>query len=99
MKSLTKLLRVDRGFTVARLLTFDTSLPSEHYPDQARQIEFERNLRARLEALPGVKSAATVDTLPLGNAGGTSRFVIAGHTRSCDGRVRGQLARDQPELL
>jgi putative ABC transport system permease protein len=81
IKSLTKLLRVDPGFTVARLLTFDTSLPSERYPDKARQIEFERNLRARLEALPGVTSAATVDTLPLGNAGGTSRFVIAGHAR------------------
>ncbi len=81
MKSLTKLLRVDPGFSVAHLLTFDTSLPSEHYPDKARQIEFERNLRARLQALPGVNSAATVDTLPLGNAGGTSRFVIAGHAR------------------
>jgi len=81
MKSLTKLLHVDPGFTVAHLLTFDTSLPSQHYADKAHQIAFERSLRARLEALPGVKSAATVDTLPLGNAGGTSRFVIAGHAK------------------
>jgi putative ABC transport system permease protein len=81
MKSLSRLLRVDPGFSVAHLLTFDTSLPQQHYPDAAHQVEFERNLRARLQALPGVKSAATVSTLPLGNAGGTSRFVIAGHAR------------------
>ena len=81
IKSLTKLLRVDPGFTVAHLLTFDTSMPAQHYPDAARQVEFERELRARLQALPGVKSVATVDTLPLGNAGGTSRFVIAGQAR------------------
>jgi len=81
IKRLTKLLRVDPGFTVAHLLTFDTSLPQQHYPDHQEQIDFERNLRQRLQALPGVKSAATVSTLPLGNAGGTSRFVIAGHPR------------------
>jgi predicted permease len=81
MKSLSRLLRVDPGFNVEHLLTFDTSLPMQHYPDAAHQIEFERNLRARLQALLGVKSAATVSRLPLGNAGGTSRFVIAGHAR------------------
>ena len=81
IKSLTKLLHVDPGFSVAHLLTFDTSLPQQHYPGEPQQVEFERNLRARLQSLPGVKSAATVDTLPLGNAGGTSRFVIAGHSR------------------
>jgi predicted permease len=81
MKSLSRLLRVDPGFSVAHLLTFDTSLSQQHYRDAAHQVEFERDLRARLQALPGVKSAATVSTLPLGNAGGTSRFVIAGHAR------------------
>ncbi len=81
MKSLTKLLQVDPGFSVARLLTFDTSLAKQHYPDEGCQVEFERNLRTTLQALPGVKSAATVSTLPLGNAGGTSRFVIAGHAK------------------
>ena len=82
MKSLTKLLKVDPGFSVAHLLTFDTSLPKQNYPDDPRQVEFERNLRARLQTLPGVKSVATVSDLPLGNAGGTSRFVLAGHARN-----------------
>jgi putative ABC transport system permease protein len=81
IKSLSRLLRVDPGFSVAHLLTFDTTLPQQHYRDADRQVEFERKLRARLHALPGVKSAATVSTLPLGNAGGTSRFVIAGRAR------------------
>ena len=81
MKSLSRLLKVDPGFRVAHLLTFDTSLPPQHYPDATHQVEFERNLRTRLQALPGVRSAATVSVLPLGHAGGTSRFVIAGHAR------------------
>ena len=81
MKSLTKLLQVDPGFRVSHLLTFSTSLPQQSYPDDAHQVAFERLLRARLEALPGVQSAATVNDLPLGNAGGTSRFVLAGHAR------------------
>jgi putative ABC transport system permease protein len=34
-----------------------------------------------LQALPGVTSAATVSVLPLQNAGGTSRFVLAGRAR------------------
>lgn len=81
MKSLLRLVRVDPGFRVAHLLTFQTSMVSQRYRDDAQQLAFERNLRERLQALPGVKSAATVSTLPLGNAGGTSRFVIAGHPR------------------
>jgi predicted permease len=81
MKSLLKLLRVDPGFTVARLLTFGTSLAQRNYPDEAHQIAFERNLRAKLESLPGVRSVATVSDMPLGNAGNTSRFILPGHSR------------------
>ena len=87
MKSLSRLLKVDPGFSVEHLLTFNTSLSVQRYPDAAHQVEFERNLRARLQALPGVKSAATVSRLPLGNAGGTSRFVIAGHAKDSYGGV------------
>jgi len=65
-------------------MTFETNLGQQQYRDPAQQIAFEHNLRERLQALPGVKSAATVSTLPLGNAGGTSRFVLAGHARTAE---------------
>ncbi len=82
MKSLSKLLKVDPGFNVAHLLTFDTSVPPGKYHAYPPVIALERELRARLQALPGVKSAATVSTLPIRNGGGSSRFVIAGHAKT-----------------
>jgi len=82
MKSLVRLLRVDPGFTVAHLLTFETSLPPQDYPDSKSQLALERDLRARLQQLPSVQSAATVEVLPAGNGGGSSRFVLAGHIRN-----------------
>ena len=84
-KSLRKLVNVDPGFETAHLLTFTTSLPRERYPDDARRIELARTLRSRLEALPGVKSAAAISDLPLTNAGGTSNFVLEGHRNATGG--------------
>jgi predicted permease len=81
MKSLNKLLHVDPGFTTAHLLTFQTALPDKKYSDAAGVIRFEQELRARLQALPGVDSVASASSLPLTGAGGTSRFVLQGHPR------------------
>jgi putative ABC transport system permease protein len=81
MKSLNKLLHVDPGFTTAHLLTFQTALPDKKYSNEASVVEFEQELRARLQVLPGVDSVATASSLPLTGAGGTSRFVLEGDPR------------------
>ncbi len=83
-KSLRKLTNVNPGFETTHLLTFSTSLPRERYPDEPQAIALESNLRSKLEALPGVKSAAMINQLPLTNAGGTSRFVLEGHRNGSD---------------
>jgi predicted permease len=84
-KSLRKLTSVNPGFETTHLLTFNTALPRERYPDEPRAVELESNLRSTLEALPGVRSVATINQLPLTNAGGSSRFVLEGH-RNAAGR-------------
>jgi predicted permease len=93
-KSLRRLVSVDPGFETAHLLTFTTSLPRERYPDDARRIELARTLRSRLEALPGVKSAAAISDLPLTNAGGTSNFVLEGHRNATGGDLWEANTRD-----
>ncbi len=84
LKSLNKLLNVDPGFTSAHLLTFQTVLPDKKYTSPMQAIAFDRNLRARLQQLPGVQSVATASAIPLTGAGGTSRFVVEGHPRKAD---------------
>jgi predicted permease len=84
MKSLTKLLHVDPGFNVAHLLTFETSVPAGRHHAAGPVVALERDMRERLQAVPGVKAVATVNALPIRDIGGTSRFVIAGRARTPD---------------
>jgi predicted permease len=93
-KSLRKLVNVDPGFNTTHLLTFTTSLPRDRYPDGARQSELARSLRSRLEAVPGVKSAAAISDLPLTNAGGSSNFVLEGHRGATGGDLWEANTRD-----
>jgi putative ABC transport system permease protein len=65
IQSLRRLERVDPGFNPRNVLTFSLGLPEVRYkPEQ--QIQFYQLLKARLESLPGVKSASAVMPLPLG---------------------------------
>jgi predicted permease len=84
LKSLNRLLHVNPGFTTAHLLTFQTALPGKKYSTKVRASQFEQDLRARLQALPGVESVATASSLPLTGAGGTSRFIVEGHPRKAE---------------
>jgi putative ABC transport system permease protein len=65
IQSLRRLEQVNPGFNPHNLLTFSLGLPEVRYkPEQ--QIQFYQQLKARLESLPGVKSASAVMPLPLG---------------------------------
>jgi putative ABC transport system permease protein len=65
IQSLRHLEQVNPGFNPHNLLTFNIGLPEVKYP-APQQVEFYRQLKARLESLPGVKSASAVMPLPLG---------------------------------
>ena len=64
IQSLWRLQRVSPGFESQNLLTFVVGIPEVKYPT-ARQAQFYRDLTARIESLPGVRSASSVIPLPL----------------------------------
>jgi putative ABC transport system permease protein len=77
MKSLNRLLQVSPGFNAENLLTFNVRLPSSRFnEDEKATLAFHEQLIERLEAVPGVTGAGTVNILPL-RGGNTTRFYVA----------------------
>ncbi len=66
IRSFVALSHVDPGFRPERILTARITPNQEFCSDPARCISFYHQLLNRLEAVPGVHSAAFVNTLPLG---------------------------------
>jgi putative ABC transport system permease protein len=77
MKSLLRLLQTNIGFKTENLLTMTVILPPAKYTDPNQQINFNDQLRERVQSLPGVAGAGTVNILPV-NAGNTTRFYVDG---------------------
>jgi len=76
LRSFVALSRVDTGIDTRNLVTFDVKLTGMRAAYQARQVEFYDALQRRLEAVPGVVSAGSAVTLPIGGDDfGTSYFV------------------------
>lgn len=73
MRSLSGLRGVDPGFDPRHLLTATIVLPDQRYGTPALQNQFFDRALAGIRALPGVESAAWIDTLPL--QGGSSQYV------------------------
>lgn len=64
LQSFRVLLGRGTGFAPRGVLTLTASLPEGRYPDARGRLEFFEEARERLEALPGVESAAAVNVLP-----------------------------------
>ena len=77
MKSLLRLLQTNIGFKTENLLTMAVVLPPAKYQQNDQQIIFNDQLRERVQSLPGVAGAATVNILPL-ISGNTTRFYVDG---------------------
>jgi putative ABC transport system permease protein len=89
VRSLWELRGVDPGFDPRGVLTMTVALPETRYPLPAERDAFAERVLERLRALPGVLSAAAVDSLPL-TGGSTQPVVIAGRPAG--------LAAEQPEV-
>ncbi|HEX8282764.1 MAG TPA: ABC transporter permease [Pyrinomonadaceae bacterium] len=72
INSFLRLRGVDPGFKVDNLLTMSVVLPREKYPSHERRTAFYRDLLARVESLPGVRSAAVTSWIPLAATQGDS---------------------------
>jgi len=77
MKSLFRLLKTNVGFKTENVLTAFVILPPSKYNDSKKQINFNDQLRERVQSLPGVIGAGTVNILPV-NGGNTTRFFVDG---------------------
>lgn len=77
MKSLLRLLQTNVGFSTENVLTMTVILPPAKYMENSQRINFNDQLRERVQSLPGVSGAGTVNILPV-NAGNTTRFYIDG---------------------
>ncbi len=78
IESFTALLRVPLGFEPHGILTMKLFLSPTRYPEGSPRagLYFQEVLQ-RVRAIPGAKSAAVVDSLPL-ESGASTDFVIAG---------------------
>lgn len=70
-KSLYRLLRVDVGFQPDHLATLQILLPHTGYAKDDQQAAVARRILARVSVLPGVKSAAITNRLPVSGLGNT----------------------------
>jgi putative ABC transport system permease protein len=77
MKSLLRLLQTNVGFQTDNLMTMTVVLPAAKFTEANQIINVQQQLQDRLQSLPGVSSAGTIDILPL-NGGNTSRFFVDG---------------------
>lgn len=78
IRSFAQLLRVDPGFRAANLLTLRFEASGFQQDSQKLRAFYER-LEARLESLPGVKSVAASNDLPLAaERSNAQRFVVPG---------------------
>ena len=78
INSFLRLRNIDPGFHSKNLLTMRIALPREKYPDHAKRKAFYGELLSRVEALPGVRSAAVSNWIPLTLQGDTFGISIEG---------------------
>ncbi|MFN7931236.1 MAG: ABC transporter permease [Blastocatellia bacterium] len=77
VRTLQKLLTIDPGYNAKNVLVAAIELPEGKY-DEARSVQFFRQLRERLRALPGVAAVAAAENTPLSGNIGLSNVVIEG---------------------
>ena len=84
-RSLWNVLQVDPGFDARGVMALDLSLPADTYPDVARRATFLSQLIHRLDAVPGVASAAAVNSLPLSQTNTSTSIVVDGQPPAAPG--------------
>ncbi len=82
IRTFSGLQSVDPGFNAHNLLTLETSLTGDSYDSTAKVNNLVRQAVARIEALPGVQSAASAVVLPVAGIGIDLPINIVGRTPS-----------------
>jgi putative ABC transport system permease protein len=93
LKSYNHLRSTDLGCATQNVLTMRFALPHARYDTAAKTAAFYEQLLPRLRALPGVKAAGVVTTLPGQGYGGDSRFTLPEHPDFAGGAVQDAIVR------
>jgi predicted permease len=81
-KSFYRLLQVDTGMKPDHLATLTLNTPYQTYSKPGKTVALERDLVGHIGNLPGVKSVGLCNRLPLGDADGTTEFVVVGRPKT-----------------
>ena len=93
LKSYNHLRSTDLGCATQNVLTMRFALPHARYNTAAKTAAFYEQLLPRLRALPGVKAAGVVTTLPGQGYGGDSRFTLPEHPDFAGGAMQDAIVR------
>jgi len=93
LKSYNHLRSTDLGCATQNVMTMRFALPHARYNTGVKVAAFYEQLLPRLRALPGVKAAGVVTTLPGQGYGGDSRFMLAEHPDFAGGVVQDAIVR------
>jgi predicted permease len=78
MKSFVRMQSVDPGFRTDRLLAASVSLPDNKYAKPEQRAAFFRDLVESVNAIPGVRSAAASNGIPLMGGGPGGYLIVEG---------------------
>lgn len=94
IRSFAELQSVDPGFRTNQTLSFRVSTPEARYPESEQVHALHAQLMEGLEALPGVESAAAVNTLFLHRLPGMSPVAIEGQPAPAEGEPEINVTND-----
>jgi predicted permease len=78
IRSLWILRGINPGLDPQSVITAQIGIPKAVYPERAQQIRFYNDVAARVRAIPGVASAAFIDSLPLEGGGSMQPIAVGG---------------------
>ncbi len=87
LRSFLRIEHVPLGFEPQGVLTFRVIPRGERYAQLAQRVTFYQQVLERIQAQPGVKSAAAVSFIPLTLARGSKGFTIEGHMPTAPGQI------------
>jgi predicted permease len=88
IQTLAKLYSVDLGFRARNILTGITSPSPARYKTGTERNGFYDRVIENVNSIPGVRSAAYVNTLPFTSRGNTTGYEVPGHVTNDDVMVR-----------
>ena len=87
LRSFQNLITTDTGFRPDNVLAMTVSLPDKKYNSNEHFLQFNQSLVERVNSLPGIVRAATVDGLPMTGDDNADGIVVEGHEPGPDNVV------------